>query len=101
MTFPKNKEQVNHIDGNKKNACASNLEWCSNKENSQHAHDNGLNPNTKRIIQYDIDMNKINEFKSQKEASNILNISYSSINKCCRGKQKNTGGFIFKVKSIF
>jgi len=41
-------------------------------------------------------MNKINEFKSQKEASNILNISYSGINKCCRGKQKNTGGFIFK-----
>lgn len=41
-------------------------------------------------------MNKINEFKSQKEASNILNISYSSISNCCRGKQKNAGGFIFK-----
>ena len=66
------------------------------RKNSQHAHDNGLNSNTKPIIQYDIDMNKINEFKSQKEASNILNISYSSISNCCRGKQKNAGGFIFK-----
>ena len=93
---PENKEQVNHIDGNKINACVNNLEWCSNKENSQHAHDNGLNPNTKSIIQYDIDMNKINEFKSQKEASNILNISYSSINKCCKDKMKSTNGFIFK-----
>jgi len=91
-----NKEQVNHIDGNKKNACVTNLEWCSNKENSQHAHDNGLNPNTKSIIQYDNNMRKLNDFKSQKEASKILNISHSSINKCCRGKMKSTNGFIFK-----
>jgi len=93
---PENKEQVNHIDGNKTNACISNLEWCSNKENSQHAHDNGLNPNTKHIIQYDINMKKIKKFKSQIEASKELNISYSSINKCCRGKIKSTNGFIFK-----
>lgn len=96
---PENKEQVNHIDGNKKNACVSNLEWCYNKENSQHAHDNGLHPNTKTIIQYDIDMNKINEFKSQKEASNILHISHSSINQCCLHKQKTAGGFIFSFST--
>jgi hypothetical protein len=93
---PEKKEQVNHIDGNKKNTRASNLEWCSNKENSQHAHDTGLHPNTKSIVQYDINMNKLNEFKSQIHASNALNISYSSINKCCRDKIKSTNGFIFK-----
>jgi hypothetical protein len=93
---PENKEQVNHIDGNKKNVSVSNLEWVSNKENSQHAHDNGLHPKTKSIIQYDINMNKLNEFKSQIYASKQLNISYSSINKCCRNKQKTAGGYIFK-----
>tara|TARA_B110000285_G_scaffold15074_1_gene14854 strand:- start:3642 stop:4706 length:1065 start_codon:yes stop_codon:yes gene_type:complete len=93
---PENKEQVNHIDGNKQNACVNNLEWCSNKENSQHAHDNGLHPHTKKIIQYDLNMNKINEFKSQTHASTEENVSYSGINKCCRNKQKTAGGFIFK-----
>ena len=84
-----------YIDGNKKNACVSNLEWCYNKENSQHAHDNGLHPHTKTIIQYDNNMRKLNDFKSQKEASKIVNISHSSINKCCLHKQKTAGGFIF------
>jgi hypothetical protein len=39
---PKNKETVNHIDGNKENNHVSNLEWCTRSENSQHAYDIGL-----------------------------------------------------------
>ena len=37
------KECVNHIDGNKWNNKATNLEWCTNSENSKHAFANGLN----------------------------------------------------------
>ena len=90
-----NKKQVNHIDGNKQNACVNNLEWCSGSENSKHAHDKGLHPNTKSIIQYDLNMNKLNEFKSQKEASKQLNICHKRINKCCNGRAKTCSGFIF------
>lgn len=39
---PDNKPQVNHIDGNKLNNKADNLEWCSNKENQIHKWKTGL-----------------------------------------------------------
>jgi hypothetical protein len=93
---PENKEQVNHIDGNKQNACANNLEWCSNTENQIHKVNYGLSNCTKKIVQYDLQMNKIKEFTSQIKASKELNIGFTSISKCCLKKQKTAGGFIFK-----
>lgn len=34
---PKNKSEVNHIDGNRSNDCVENLEWVSRLENAKHA----------------------------------------------------------------
>lgn len=44
---PDNKPCVNHIDGDKANNDIANLEWCTHRENMQHARATGLAPSPK------------------------------------------------------
>ncbi len=41
---PYSYDQVNHIDGDKRNNTSSNLEWCTAKQNTHHAFKTGLRP---------------------------------------------------------
>jgi hypothetical protein len=92
-----NKPFVNHIDGNKINNSVKNLEWVTCSENNLHNHKVGLSKgHTRKIIQYDLEMNEIKNFDRILDASKELNICYSSIKAVLYKKQKTAGGFIWK-----
>lgn len=72
-----NKEQVNHIDGNKHNNLLENLEWVSRSENAKHSFKIGLQKVTRPVKQV-IDLDRT-IYESAKEAANKLGYNHKTL----------------------
>lgn len=103
---PENKKEVNHIDGNKQNNHVSNLQWCTQSENTLHAYKTGLmkpkkgvkNRRSIPVLQYDMNGNFISRFNGVREAMRETGCDVGDICACCKGKKKHVKKYVWKYE---
>lgn len=95
-------KQINHIDEDKSNNHADNLEWCSSKYNMNYGtrNERASKSKNKPVRQIDLYGNLVNVFESAKQANEITNISRSHISNCCHGKRRMAGGYKWSFDGI-
>ena len=87
---------VNHIDGNKQNNFADNLEWVTQQENIQHSHNNGFQPKSISTYTGKFTAEQREEIKhlwdsgekSKREIARMYGVSHTCINDIISDKYK-------------
>ena len=99
------KPEVNHINENKTDNRACNLEWCTRRENVNHGSRNDRAANgiakalSKPVGQYTLDGELVKKWPSTMEVQRQAGFSQGYISKVANGKRKTAYGFIWKYKN--
>ncbi len=93
---PNSLPYINHKDGNKINNHVENLEWCTAKENDNHARKTGLKQQEKPVKAIELSTKEELCFKSVSEASAFLGISKGTISKVLNKKRNQTHNYYFE-----
>lgn len=99
VSNPNDYDQVNHIDENKENNHASNLEWCTASYNSAYgsrAQRAGISNKIPVIARKNGEI--VGRFDSARDAGKKFSIDSSSITACCKGRLKTTGGMSWEYE---
>lgn len=58
------------------------------------------NPNSKKVAQYDLQMNLIRIWDSVRDIEREMGINHANISRCCNGKYKTSGQFVWKYIEV-
>ena len=87
---PQGLETVNHKDEVKTNNVASNLEWMSIADNIRYSANKSVQMLDKKTCEL------LATFPSLMEAERVTGINDGNISKCCLGKLKSAGGYVWR-----
>lgn len=92
------KYEVNHIDSNRSNNNALNLEWLDHSANVSHGIEmKGTAKSLKPVHQYNLDGTFVKRFDTLKDASRAMKCEkVSNMIKTCEGRQKTCMGYKWK-----